>query len=70
MYVYTCACMYTRVHVCVCVYVCVHALHVCVEKCKAIENFPMPLILLSFGSLAYGGSETLSLQDWATGKFT
>ena len=65
-----CVCMYTRVHVCVCVYVCVHALHVCVEKCKAIENVPMPLILLSFGSLAYGGSETLSLQDWATEKFT
>ena len=34
----------------VCMCVCMHV-HVCVEKCKAIENFPMPLILLSFEAL-------------------
>ena len=47
-----CVCMYTRVHLCICVYLCVcMRVHVCVEKCKAIENFPMPLILLSFEAL-------------------
>ena len=47
--------------------------HVCVEKCKAIENFPMPLILLSFEALhmvAVNIIATCIWQDWATGKFT
>ena len=65
-----CVCMYTRVHVCICVYV---RVHVCVEKCKAIENFPMPLILLSSEALhmvAVNIIATCVWQDWATGKFT
>ena len=52
MYVYTCACVHMCV--CVCAYVCMCVcmrVHVCVEKCKAIENFPMPLILLSSEAL-------------------
>ena len=68
-----CVCMYTRVHVCnVCMCVCMRV-HVCVEKCKAIENFPMPLILLSFEALhmvAVNNIATCVWQDWATGKFT
>ena len=34
----------------VCMCVCMRV-HVCVEKCKAIENILMPLILLSFEAL-------------------
>ena len=52
MYVYKCACVHMCV--CVCAYVCMCVcmrVHVCVEKCKAIENFPMPLILLSSEAL-------------------
>ena len=41
-----CVCVLAYVCMCVCMRV-----HVCVEKCKAIENFPMPLILLSFEAL-------------------
>ena len=54
----------------VCMCVCMRV-HVCVEKCKAIENFPMPLILLSFEALhmvAVNIIATCVWQDWATGK--
>ena len=74
MYAYTCACVHMCV--CVCAYVCMCVcmrVHVCVEKCKAIENFPMPLILLSFEALhmvAVNIIATCVWQDWATGMFT
>ena len=62
-----CVCMYTRVHVCICVYV---RVHVCVEKCKAIENFPMPLSSEALHMVAVNIIATCVWQDWATGKFT
>ena len=63
-------CAYVCMCVCMCVCVCAC---VCVEKCKAIENFPMPLILLSSEALhmvAVNIIATCVWQDWATGKFT
>ena len=53
----------------VCMCVCMRV-HVCVEKCKAIEYFPMPLISEALHMVAVNIIATCVWQDWATGKFT
>ena len=65
--------MYVCIHVRMCAYVCMCVcmrVHVCVEKCKAIENFPMPLSFEALHMVAVNIIATCVWQDWATEKFT